>query len=56
MSLAGSTSANRTFGDASCTVCGGLPGSWHEPKLRVYRLILPPQRKFRSIPLSPSAD
>jgi len=56
MSLAESTSANGTFGDASRTVCGGLLASWHEPKLRVYRLILPPQRDDRSIPLPPSAE
>jgi uncharacterized Zn finger protein len=40
-------------GRAFCRVCGALLASWEEPKLRAYRLILPPRHKYSNVPLPP---
>jgi hypothetical protein len=44
-------------GRQHCSVCGDLIASWQEPKLRAYRLVLPPRHRDFGIPtqLSPVA-
>jgi hypothetical protein len=52
--VAESISATGSPGRAHCTVCGALLASWQEPKLRAYRLILPPEHKYSNVPVPPS--
>jgi hypothetical protein len=52
--VAESTSAEGSPGRAQCRICGGLLASWQEPKLRAYRLVLPPQQKYSNVPVPPS--
>jgi hypothetical protein len=52
--MAESTSAEGSPGHAECSVCGGLLDSWQAPRLRAYRLVLSPERKYRHIVAPPS--
>ncbi|MGB6400239.1 MAG: zinc-ribbon domain-containing protein [Bradyrhizobium sp.] len=52
--LAESMSAKGNPGRATCSVCGGVLASWPEPRLRAYRLVLPPEHKYPSVPVPPS--
>jgi hypothetical protein len=52
--VAESISAKGNPGQARCAVCGDLLASWQEPKLRAYRLVLPPEHKYPRIPVPPS--
>ncbi|TMJ54603.1 MAG: hypothetical protein E6G85_04760 [Alphaproteobacteria bacterium] len=51
--VAESISAKGSPGRAHCTVCGELLASWQEPRLRAYRLILPPEHKYSNVPVPP---
>jgi hypothetical protein len=51
--VAESFSAEGSPGRAECTVCGKLLESWQAPKLRAYRLVMSPERKYRHIPAPP---
>jgi predicted Zn finger-like uncharacterized protein len=52
--VAESLSAKGSPGRVQCTVCGELLASWQEPKLKAYRLILPPEHKYSTVPVPPS--
>jgi hypothetical protein len=52
--MAESMSVEGSPGRVECSVCGGLLDSWQAPKLRAYRLVLPPERKYRHIVAPPS--
>jgi zinc-ribbon domain len=51
--VAESLSVKGRPGRAQCSVCGELLASWQEPKLKAYRLILPPQHKYPTVPVPP---
>jgi len=44
--VAESISVRGNPGRAKCAVCGALIESWEEPKLRAYRLVLPPTTDY----------
>jgi hypothetical protein len=52
--MAESMSAEGNPGRVECSVCGGLLDSWQAPRLRAYRLVLSPERKYRHIAAPPS--
>ncbi|THD45833.1 MAG: hypothetical protein E8A46_28165 [Bradyrhizobium sp.] len=52
--VAESMSAKGRPGRAECVVCGKLLESWQEPKLKAYRLVMPLEQKYKSIPAPPS--
>jgi uncharacterized Zn finger protein len=52
--MAESTSMEGSPGRVECNVCGELLDSWETPKLRAYRLVLSPERKYRHIVAPPS--
>jgi uncharacterized Zn finger protein len=52
--VAESMSAEGSPGRIECSVCGALLDSWQAPRLRAYRLVLPPERKYRNIVAPPS--
>jgi hypothetical protein len=52
--MAESMSVEGSPGRVECSVCGGSLDSWQAPKLRAYRLVLPPERKYRHIVAPPS--
>jgi hypothetical protein len=52
--MAESTSAQGSPGRVDCTICGGLLDSWQTPRLRAYRLVLSPERKYRHVVAAPS--
>jgi hypothetical protein len=52
--VAESLSAEGSPGSADCAVCGRVLDSWREPKLKAYRLVLPPEHKYPRIPAPPS--
>jgi hypothetical protein len=52
--LAESLSAAGSPGSADCTVCGKVLDCWREPRLRAYRLVLTPERKYPRISAPPS--
>jgi hypothetical protein len=51
--VAESISKTGTPGRARCSICGGMLASWQEPKLRVYRLVMPPEHKYSNVPVPP---
>jgi uncharacterized Zn finger protein len=51
--VAESISVKGSPGRAQCTVCGELLASWQEPKLKAFRLILPPEHKYSTVPVPP---
>lgn len=51
--VAESLSAKGSPGSFRCSACDGLLASWKEPKLRAYRLILPPAYKYPYVPVPP---
>jgi uncharacterized Zn finger protein len=52
--MAESTSMEGSPGRVECSLCGELLDSWETPKLRAYRLVLSPERKYRHIVAPPS--
>jgi hypothetical protein len=52
--MAESTSVEGSPGRVECSICGGLLDAWQTPKLRAYRLVLSPERKYRHIVAPPS--
>jgi len=52
--MAESMSVEASPGRVECSVCGGLLDSWQTPRLRAYRLVLPPELKYRHIVAPPS--
>jgi RecJ-like exonuclease len=52
--VAESTSATGCPGRAVCAICGEFLTSWQEPKLRVFRLTVPPEHKYPRV-LPPSS-
>ncbi len=51
--VAESISAAGSPGRSECSVCGKLLESWQEPKLRVYRLVMPLEDRYKSVPAPP---
>jgi hypothetical protein len=51
--LAESISTTGNPGRAQCSICGNLIASWQEPKLRAYRLVMTPERKYSNVPVPP---
>jgi len=40
-------------GQSNCTVCGTFLTAWKEPRLRAFRLIVPPEHKYPRVPSPP---
>ena len=53
--VAESTSATGCPGRAQCGLCGAFMTSWQEPKLRAFRLTVPPEHKYPRVPSPPPA-
>jgi hypothetical protein len=41
-------------GRADCAICGQLLESWQDGKLKAFRLVLPPEHKYRPVTVPPS--
>jgi hypothetical protein len=41
-------------GQENCAVCGAMLAQWKEPSLRAFRLVMPNERRYASIPAPPS--
>ena len=41
-------------GQENCNVCGAMLAQWKEPSLRAFRLVMPTERRYASIPAPPS--
>lgn len=54
--VAESVSAAGQPGHADCGICGTQLSSWHEPRLKAFRLVLPPEHKYPKVPAPPSAS
>ena len=54
--VAESHSATGSPGRVECTVCGKVLDSWQQPRLKAYRLVLPPEHKYPRIPAPPSPE
>jgi len=52
--VAESLSAAGGPGQVECAVCGKLLEVWQEPRLRAYRLVMPLEHKYGSVPAPPS--
>jgi len=52
--VAESISATASPGHADCSICGELLASWQEPRMRAYRLEVPPELKYPSVEAPPS--
>ncbi|CCE02754.1 hypothetical protein SSBR45G_73310 [Bradyrhizobium sp. SSBR45G] len=48
--IAESTSAVGAPGRADCGICGTPLAAWSEPKLRAFRLVVPPEHKYPRVP------
>jgi len=48
--VAESISATGYPGRAECAICGAFLTAWQEPKLRVFRLVVPPEHKYPRVP------
>ncbi|MFC5322948.1 MJ0042-type zinc finger domain-containing protein [Bradyrhizobium oligotrophicum] len=51
--IAESTSAVGAAGRFDCGVCGTPLAVWDEPKLRAFRLEVPPEHKYPRVPTPP---
>jgi uncharacterized Zn finger protein len=43
-------------GQENCNVCGAMLAQWKEPSLRAFRLVMPTERRYASIPAPPSFE
>jgi uncharacterized Zn finger protein len=43
-------------GQENCNVCGAMLAQWKEPSLRAFRLVMPNERRYESIPAPPSFE
>jgi ribosomal protein S27E len=53
--VAESVSANGSPGDEICTICGTTLANWSDGKLRAFRLMMSPARKYPRVPAPPAA-
>ena len=43
-------------GQENCAVCGAMLAQWKEPSLRAFRLVMPTERRYASIPAPPAFE
>jgi hypothetical protein len=43
-------------GQENCAVCGAMLALWKEPSLRAFRLVMPNERRYASIPAPPAFE
>lgn len=54
--MAEATSVQGSPGQENCTLCGTVLAHWHEPGLRVFRLVMASEHRYASIPAPPSPE
>jgi uncharacterized Zn finger protein len=54
--MAESVSAQGKPGQAICAVCGDMLAQWNEPKLRVFRLVMPSERRYAAVAAPPAFE